>query len=378
MPDPARPPLVGEPLTAAQAEAARAAVAQAENGDFASGEKTLGALPPGHPVRQLAELELRFLRGQKVAAQARIFAVSLSGYGSAWGFAAVAARNEGDLRAALADATRAAELQPDAGWGRVAAELEQAQIAPLLAEGNALLLRGDAAGALTSARQVLELRPTTVDARYLAARAMLALHDTKGAAEMVPGLPDSSEGLALKGRVAEALGQWDLALDLYTRLPLSYPDRCRVVEKARRNLRLTNAPPYLTKALVASPLQRRGLAAIVVLEAPALADRVKGPVPVFEDVVQLPESGDVLTVARSGVIPGDPFAHRFNPDRTVSPHELAATLERLAKTLDMPAPRWCRGGEAGCLQLPEAVDGQVAAALARQVAGGGGDPCPQR
>ncbi len=50
----------------------------------------------------------------------------------------------------------------------------------------------------------------------------------------------------------------------------------------------------------------------------------------FEDVVQLQERRDIVTVARAGVIPGDPIARRFGPNRVVSPRELAATLERLA------------------------------------------------
>jgi tetratricopeptide (TPR) repeat protein len=378
MPDPVRPPVVDAPLNPEQAEAARVAVAQAENGDFAAAKKALGALPVNHPVRQLAELEVRFLAGEAVGAQARIFAASLPGYGSAWGFATIAARREGDLRAALTTARRAAELQPDAGWGRVIGELERAQIAPLLAEGNALLQRGDAEGALTSARQVLDLSPNTVEARYLAVRAMLELYNTKGAAEMVPGMPDSSEGLELKGNVAQALGQWDLALEFFTRLPAGYPHRCQLVETARRNLRFANAPPYLTKALSAKTLRRGALAAIMVAEVPSLAERERGSVPLFEDVVQLPERGDIIAAVRSGVIPGDVVAHRFSPERTVSPSELAAALERLAKALGRPAPRWCSDRETGCVRLPEMVDGQTAGALVRQVTGGGGDPCPQR
>lgn len=378
MPDPIGPPVVGAPLTAEQAGDARAAVAYAEHGDFAAARKALTALPPSHPVRQLAELEIRFLAGEAVAAQARIFAMSLPGYGSAWGLATIAARREGDLSAALITARRAAQLQPGAEWGSMIAELERAQIARLLAEGTALLQRGDAEGALTSARQVLDLSPGTVEARYLAVRAMLELHNTKGAAEMVPGLPDSSEGLELKGSVAQALGQWDLALEFFTRLPSGYPRRCQLVETARRNLRFANAPPYLTKALGAKTLRRGALAAIMVAEVPSLGERARGPVPVFEDVVQLPERGDIIVVARSGVIPGDAVTHRFGPDRIVSPTELVASLERLANAVARPAPRWCSDRETGCVRLPEVVDGQAAGALVRQIAGGGGEPCPQR
>jgi hypothetical protein len=195
---------------------------------------------------------------------------------------------------------------------------------------------------------------------------------------LVPGLPDTAEGLELKGGVAAALEQWDLAVDLYARLPADNPRRCGLLAAARRQLRLTNAPPYITEALAAKPLLRKSLAAIVAWEAPALATKTGSSVPVFEDVIQLQESRDVVTVARAGVMPGDPIAHRFNPERIVSPRELAATLERLGKALGRPALRWCSDGDRGCLDLPEVVDGEAAAALVRRVAGGGGDPCAQR
>lgn len=378
VPDPLTPPVAGGPLMSAQAEAVRTAVAAAERGDFGVSEEKLRELPPGHPVWALAALELRFLRGEKVAGQALEFAATVPGYGSAWAFAAVAARREGDSRAALTAARRAAQLQPDEGWGKVALGLEAALTATLLGEGNTLLQRGDANGALARAREVLEVDPGMVSARVLAVRALLVLRKTRAAAELVPGLADTAEGLELKGAVAEALEQWDLAVDFYGRLPADNPRRCALLAAARRQLRLTNAPPYITEALAGKPLLRRGLAAIVAWEAPALATKTGGSVPVFEDVIQLQESRDVVTVARAGVMPGDPIAHRFNPERTVSPHELAATLEQLGKALGRPAPRWCSDGDSGCLKLPDVVDGEAAAALVRRVAGGGGDPCAQR
>jgi tetratricopeptide (TPR) repeat protein len=362
----------------AQADAVRAALAAAENGDFAAAEQKLLEVPPAHPVRALASLEVRFLRGERVATQALELARTVPGYGSAWGFAAVAARHERDERGALDAARRAAELQPNGGWGKVATELEGTLTAALLGEGSGLLKGGDPQGALVRAREALEVNPNAAGARILAVHAHLALNDTRAAAELVPGVPDTPDGLEAKGSVAAALGQWDLAVDFYSRLPADDPRRCGKLAAARRQLRLTNAPPYLSEALAARPLARRGLAAIVAWESPALAAKASGPVPVFEDVVQLPEARDVVTVARAGVMPGDSIAHRFNPEGKVSSRELAATLERLGRVLGKPAPRWCSDGESGCLRLPEPVDGESAMMLVRRVSGGGGDPCAQR
>jgi len=378
VPDPLAPPVAGGPLMVAQADLVRAALAAAEDGNFEASEQALRQVPPGHPVWALASLEVRFLRGEKVAGQALEFAKSVPGYGSAWGFAVMAARQEADLRGALAAARRAAELQPDGGWGKAAAELERTLTATLLGEGNTLLQRGDPGGALARAREALEVNPNASSARILAVHALLTLHDSRAAAELVPGLPDTPEGLELKGGVAEALGQWDLAVDFYSRLPADNPRRCALLAAARRQLRLTNAPPYLTEALTARPLARKGLAAIVAWEATTLAAQTNGSVPVFEDVVQLQEARDVVTVARAAVMLGDPIARRFNPEGKVSPRELAATLERLGRALGKPAPRWCNNDESGCLKLPDVVDGESAVALVRRVAGGGGDPCAQR
>ncbi len=378
MPDPTRPPIAGPALTPAQLEAAREAVAAAEGGEVSKGEESLRLLPAGHPVRALAGLELRFLRGEDVLAEAKALATANPGYGSAWGLVVLAARREGDERAALAAARTASGLQPNAGWGRVATELESAVVDRLVAQGNALLRSGDAAGALSRAREALQTGPGAVDGRFLAVRALLALRDTRGAAELVPGLPDTAEGLELKGNVAQALGQWDLALEFYTRLPGDSPHRCELIAGARRRLRLSDAPPYLTHALAARPLRRAGLAAIIAWEVPALAADAARAVPVFEDVVQLQERRDIVTVARAGVIPGDAIARRFGPKRVVGARELAATLDRLATVLRRPAPRWCGAAARGCLQLPETVDGEAAAALVRRVAGEGGDPCAQR
>ena len=378
LPDPTRPPLAGTSLTPDQVDAAKVSVGLAEAGDFSGAAARARTLPQGHPATVLVELEIRFLRGEPVAENAFELTKANPGYGSAWAFLSLAARAQGDMRSALAAARTAAGLQPDAGWSRVASEIESALVGRLIGDGQGLLGKGDAQGALERAREASQVSPESAAPRFLAVRALLALGDAHGAAELIPALPDSGDGLELKGRVAEALGQWDLALDFFSRLPANHPGRCELVAAARREWRLADAPPYLTKALTESPLKRKGLAAIIAWEVPALAGKANGAVPVFEDVVQLPEGRDVLTVARVGVMPGDAIARRFGPGRTVSPRDLATALERLARVLGKPAPVWCGPVQHECRMLPEIVEGSSAAELVIQVAGVGGEPCPQR
>ncbi len=353
-------------------------MALAESGDFAGADAAAQALPQRHPVRALAALEVSFLRGTPVAAAGLELARANPGYASAWAFLALAARAEGDERGALVAARTAAGLQPDAGWDRLAGEIETGLVKTLLADAQARLDAGDARVALERAREVSKLAPGNSAARVISVRAYLALGEAHKAAELVPALPDSGDGIELKGRVAEALGQWDLAIELLSRLPASHPRRCELLAEARRGWRIADAPPYLRRATAESPLARKSLAAIIAWEVPALAGKAGGTVPVFEDVVQLPEGRDVVTVARAGVMPGDTIARRFNPRRAVTPRDLAATLERLAKVLGKPAPVWCGAGEHGCRRLPEVVDGESAAELVLDVAGLGGEPCPHR
>ncbi len=378
-PDPTAPPLVGVPLDETQRQNARSAVAAAERNDWIGAERFLAKLPPSHPVTVLAALEVRFLHGEDVAAVARAFAEKMGDYGSAWALATLAATQAGDLEGSVSAARRAAVLQPDPKWDRLVVEGEQALLAAAVREASSLLAAGDAAGALAKARGVLERSPGLMAARLLAVRSALAAGEPRTAAAMVTALGENPEATELKGRVAEALGQWEMAAGLYASLPERHPGRCELLEGARDQLRYRDAPPYLTRAVAAGAITRKGLAAILAWEAPALARRAGGLVPVFEDIVQIAERTDIVTVARAGVIPGDPVARRFYPDRHVPARELRLVLERLAEVLGRPAPRWCNGdvGE-GCLALPHEPSGRNAAELVRSVAGREGEPCSHR
>ncbi len=375
VPDPLRQPVPPPILTKVAQNAARGAVAAAERGEVARAEKLARSLPADHPVSALVALELRHLRGEDVAKDAAALAQRVPGYGSAWGLSAVAFQLAGELRAALLATRRAAELQPEAEWPRVAAALEARYAGSRLALGRAELEAGRGDAALQIAHEVLAVVPSSVEARMLVARTLVARGTFREAAELVPGLPDTAAGLELKGAVAEGLGQWDIALELYGRLPASDARRCELVRRAQRALRLTDAPPYLSRALKATQINRASLAAILAWEATGLAERATGAVPVFEDIVQLPERGDILLVARANVIPGDAVERRFSPNRTVSAREFAAVMARLAKALDRPAPSWCNGSKESCLQVADPLDGDTAAGLVAKVAGGEEEPC---
>jgi tetratricopeptide (TPR) repeat protein len=379
VPDPTQKPLTGPALAEATLAAARAAVVAAERGDGRAAERALRQLPAGHPVTRLVGLELRHLQGQEVSSETLALASGEPRWLAAWLFVAQLAAGRSDAATELVAARQLATLQPQGPWRGRVASLEKAALDSLLADGAAKLGAGDGAAALRSARAALELAPASEAARTLAVRAALTAGDTEAAVSYLPALPDDPEGLQLKGQVAEALGQWELALQLYERLPARHPGRCELIEGARAQLRLANAPPYVGAALRAPVLTRRSLAAIVAWQAPTVARAGDGPVVVFEDIVDLPERAEIAAVVRSGLMRGDAVARRFHPDRPVSRDELAGVLERLASAAGRRAPLWC--GEAvspDCQAMPDAVTGAAAAELAAEIVAEGGGPCKRR
>jgi len=376
LPDPLSPPAAGTPLTAAETKAARAAFAAMSSGDLERAGKRLARLPAAHPVRRLIALEGRLASGERVADEALALAGDEESYAAAWAFATMALRAEGRTAGALTAARRALELRADRRNSEAAAALEGEVVATGVGESRAMLARGDPTGALERARAVLELVPAAEEARLLAVRAALASGQTSRAAEMLPALSDSPAALEAKGNVAEALGQWELAATFYEQLPESFARRCELLAGAREQMRLSLAPPYLSEALGELPVTRRGLAAILVWEVPGLAEKARGPVPVFEDVVALPEGRDILVAVRAGTLAGDSIARRFHPNRPVGERELIGCLERLARTVGAPPPRWCDAGAAAeCLPRPATLDGRTVAHLVRSVSGQEEGPC---
>ena len=376
VPDPLDPPLVGAPLDEAGSRAARAAVGAAEAGRQSQAARWLAQLPSGHPVAELVALEVRFLAGEAVAIRAEELARRSQGYAAAWSLSALAAEREGRLHDALASAQSAASLQADGFAKPLAARLERRYVDAVLRSAGDSLQEGRAAEAAEQATAALELVPGAIAVRVVAVRASLDAGAAARAAGLVGALPDTAEGLELKGRVAAALGQPELAIALLERLPAGYPNRCALLAAGRAALRRATAPPSFAAAQDSSALRRGQLAVILAWEVPGLEGRAAGPVPVFEDIVDIAERREVVTVVRAGLMTGDPIARRFFPGRSVTAKELETTLDRVAAVLQRAPLGWCRDDAAeGCTRITEPVDGPSAVALTRRVVGGEGAPC---
>jgi tetratricopeptide (TPR) repeat protein len=376
VPDPLAAPVPGPALDETQRAAIRDALAAAQRKDVATAGRTLDRLPADHPVIRLTRLEVAFLDDRDVSADALALAQKLDTYPAAWELAADAAARRGENEQALQAGRRWATLAPSTAAERAVERLEAKVSADVVADATGLLARGEKARALDRAHAGLELVPDSVQLRSFAVRAALAAGRPREAAALVPSLPDDASGLALKAQVAEALGEWELAVKLYEEMPAETIDRCEGLRRARRQLMLLDAPPYLRAATTARPLRRRDLAALLVWEYPDLAGQSGSAVQVFEDVVQLPEQADILTLARAGIMRGDTLTRRFSPNRVVGQAELRSTLDRLAQRLRLPTPRWCSDGAAtGCLEIPSQPDGRGAADLIATLDRRGGNAC---
>ncbi len=377
VPDPLPPPPSARPLAAAEGEAIYRALAAAEQGDEAAARRAIGRAPAGHPAVALTLLELRFLLGERVGDEAGRLAQAQADYLQAHSFAAQALEAEGRLADALAAARKALPLGGEAGEVRRVRELEALVIGNALDLARAALAGGDGERAVALASDALDVVPGAVSLLEVLVRGYLLEGDVRAAARLVTALPDDGEGLELKGRVAAAGQQWDVAAGLFGRLPAGHPGRCALLQDARRRGRLGQAPPYVQRALGSANLSRAELAALVVWEVPAVTEHARGAASIFEDIVNLAERRDVVAVVRAGVMTGDTVTRRFLPHRRVRSGDLIEVAERLVEVIGRPRLAWCPEGRPdSCLEVPgEVVTGAAASALLRRVALGGEETC---
>lgn len=351
-----------EALSPTQKRLAREVWVLADAGDLASARAKLTGLPAGHPVRVFLSLEISFAAGELgLWPRVSSFAETYPSYRPAWELAVLIGEREGELLGAAEAAGKLATLTGQSRWQRKAEELTSRFWVAAEGEVAARLEKGDAAGALAQARSLLERFPERRLLREMAVRAALAAGKTAEAKLLVLPLPEDGAGLELKAQVAAAEERWDVAAELYRRLPAGFPDRCGKLREAEERARWQKAPTRVTKAASSPRLSRAELATLVLFYFPKVAEKARGVAPLFEDLVGHPAQEEVLTLVRAGVMGGDPLTRRFGPNRAVSAKELETVVQRLVKTLDLPA---CQGeGGNACLPLSagdKALTGQDA------------------
>lgn len=353
LPDPLAGKVPGGELTKSQRHVANAVVALAEAGRFAEAKAKLASLPEGHPVRELLQREVEYLAGEgplwnEVAGLTEKY----PNYQGAWELAVLVGEREGRWREAAAAASVLAKLVPHGPWAKRSETLRARFQAETEAQVKKLLQQGQFRPALAAAKALLVEFPESRSTRELAVRAALFAGEVEDAKLLVLPLPEEGAGLELKAEVAAAEQNWELAANLLRRLPPSYPGRCEKLSQAEEKARWLAASPRVRKASESERLTRAQLATLLIFYFPEVAGQTQGKVPLFEDVVGLPEQAEIIAVVRAGLLTGDPLTRRFFPDRPVASSELEAVLNRLAKFLGWGELAICGEGP-GCLSLPE-------------------------
>lgn len=367
LPDPLEPPVPGPALAKGQKRAAQEAVALAEASRLAEAKKKLGLLPKEHPLRQLLQLELRLAAGEEGLWPAvQGLAQSFPHWPPPWRLALLVAEREGRLLEAAEAAQRLSQLVPQEGWQSRQEQLVGKFLAAEEAALEALLVQGKGAEAWERGRSLLARFPQRRSLREMVVRAALAADKVAEAKLLVLPLPEDGPGLELKAAVAAQEKRWDVAVALLRQLPPSYPGRCGKLRQAEDQARWQGAPATVREAAESPRLTRAQLASLLAFYFPQLEGKAQGPVPLFEDVVGIPQQREVLLVARAGLLNGDPLTRRFSPKKAVSGPELGAVLRRLLALLGLPEASLCPEGEAreGCLSLP----GSSGALAGREVA----------
>jgi hypothetical protein len=188
--------------------------------------------------------------------------------------------------------------------------------------------------------------------------------DLNAALRIYASLPEDPEAMMLAIGIAETLGEWSTAMNLWSALPEDMPEKTPGLNRAKLQWRLSVMPEYVHEAVGSTPLDRAGLAVILVSLAPQLETLPGGAVPLLSDIMDLPSQREILTVVRLGLIDSDQLDHRFNPDRAVTAGEVRTAIDRLSGLLALDHPHWCTNGDnSPCTSLDPPISGQRVAGI---------------
>ncbi len=368
-PDPLEPPVPPPPLSRSQTKAAREVAALLASARLADASRKLEALPASHAVRELLHLERALAAGEAnlwpaVASLTRRFPQ----YRPAWRLAVLVAERQGLYFEAAEAAGQLAQLASGEPWQRRRDELLARALRQAEERLVSLLQAGQAGEAADQAQALLARFPERRSLRELAVRVALAAGKVDQAKLLVLPLPEDEAGLEMKAEVAASEKRWEVAVALLQRLAPSHPGRCLKLRQAEEQARWQKASPLVREARESGRLTRAQLASLLIFYFPLLAAKAQGPVPLFEDLVGVPQQADVLVVVRAGLLAGDPITRHFAPRRAVTGAELGKVLERLVVVLEVPGVKVCDNNRSvnGCLALPsgkEGVSGNEAAEL---------------
>jgi tetratricopeptide (TPR) repeat protein len=313
------------------------------------------------PPARLLGTQIQLVEGASgVVDELIAFCDQQPGYAAAWITLSVAAELAGSELTALEAARRGAELWPDPPWGDRAAELSRRWVDDRIVAAQALFDAGDPGAALGQLAAANALQPNRPDAVLLAAEIFFSDGRLEQAEELVDSIPDDPDAVALGGRIAEALGDWQSAMDHYSSLPDGYPGKTDALARAKTRWRLTLLPAYARASMASEKLTRGDLAVVLVSVLPRLETLPGGEVPVMSDIVDYPGQREIIIVVRLGIMDADRRGHLFSPERPVAIDTVRKAIQRSRILLGQPPLEWCADENmvgSGCTSIPSPPSG---------------------
>ncbi len=354
-----------------------------------------GAAEAGaNPASRLLELQTRVVAGgPDPTPDLAELAAENPDYAAGWLTLSAAAEAADQEAMALDAAERGAELWPATRWQERARDLRRRFIGDRVDSAERLFGEGRPDAAVEALAPALAIEPDNRSALLVKARSLTALGDLDRAEAALTGLPRDREVILLAGDIAEARGDrsaairiyssleddpeallraiglaeededWLTAMNLYGELPDRRPEKAPGLRAAKLRWRVSVMPDYVREALDADPLDRAGLAVILVSLAPRVATMPGGQVPLLSDIVDMPSQREILTAARLGLLDTDPLEPRFDPHRAATPREVRTAVTRLGRLLDTAVPNWCDGPAGDCVQLESPISGERVAEI---------------
>ena len=338
---------------------------------------------------RLLEMQAEVVGGGDAVADLEQLTGSMPDYAAAWLTLSVAAENSDNEKLALTAAQRGAELWSDQRWVDREQALRQRWVGDRIASARTLYEADQPEEARSTLLPALEIEPDNRDAVILEARIFIDLDQPDRAESILARLPRDPEVIRVSGNIAEARGDlnaamriysslrddpeallmaidiaenqsdWLTAMNLYSALPDDQPEKGPGLRRSKLRWRISVMPEYVREAVVSPELNRAELAVILVTLAPKVETLPGGQVPLLSDIMNLPSQDEILTAARFGLVDSDRLEHRFNPKRLVTEAEVRSSITTLSRLLEVESPVFCTDeAENPCTRLNPPLSGQ--------------------
>lgn len=340
VPDPLSGPGIGEMKKSQRKKIDRGWRALNE-GDHVTSRKRIRSVAQ-LPAAQL--LELQILRQEQAPGLTELmksFCDKHSAYAAAWITLSISAEEAGLEDVALDAARRGAVLWQTSTWAERADTLYARWVDDRITAAESMIAEGRSEEAGTELDAALDLDAERLDAVFLIGKIHLLNGELDEAEEILAEFPDLPEAVFLRGTIAVERGDWQSAMELFSALPPSHPERATAMNHAQNQWRLTLLPGYAQAAMQSTSLTRGELAVILVSLQPRLKTLPGGDVPVMSDIVDYPSQREIITVVRLGIMQADRRGRLFLPNAPTGIQNVTDAVNRARTLLGLSPRSWC-------------------------------------